>query len=202
MTINDFKKNLDRRISENDILNSQIQDLEKKILDNTRQLGCVKDALKIIEGLALDKRNGIKTGIETVVGEALKMLYGDEYGFEMSYSEKNNRSCLEMRVSKQTKDGVVKRMMDGFGGGVSDSISIPLRMMVLKGSNTGDILILDEAFKHVDSSMIEKVGDFLKTISEKLDMQIILVSHHKPLLKYAEIGFHLINEEGETLVEK
>jgi ABC-type Mn2+/Zn2+ transport system ATPase subunit len=116
----------------------------------------------------------------------------------MSYTEKANRSCLEMRVLKQTEMGTVRRQMDGFGGGVSDSISVPLRLMVLKGSDTGDILILDEAFKHVDGDMVEKVGIFLKTIKEKLGTQIIMVTHHKGLLQYADKGFELKNENGSV----
>jgi len=199
-TIEEFKKDLQTRKTENQVINRQILESQKKIQENTKQLGCVKDALKIIEGLALEKRNLIKTGIENVVTEALKMLYGTQYSFEMTYSEKNNRSCLEMRVSKITELGIVKRQMDGFGGGVSDCISIPLRMMVLKGSETGDILILDEAFKHVDGEMIDRVGEFLKTLSEKLNLQIILVTHHERLLDYAEKGFALINENGTVKI--
>lgn len=198
MTINDFRKDLEKRKLENQVFLSQIDKENYDIVENVRKLGCVKDALKIIEGIALEKRNGIKTGIEMIVTESLRSLYGPEYSFDMSYTEKANRSCLEMRVLKQTEMGTVRRQMDGFGGGVSDSISVPLRLMVLKGSDTGDILILDEAFKHVDGDMVEKVGIFLKTIKEKLGTQIIMVTHHKGLLQYADKGFELKNENGSV----
>ena len=198
MTVNDFRKDLEKRKLENRVFLSQIEKENSEIVENVRKLGCVKDALKIIEGIALEKRNGIKSGIELIVTESLRTLYGPEYSFEMSYSEKANRSCLEMRVLKKTSIGVVKRQMDGFGGGVSDSISVPLRLMVLKGSDTGDILVLDEAFKHVDGNMVDRVGIFLKTIKEKLDTQIIMVTHHKGLLQYADKGFELKNDDGEV----
>lgn len=200
MTIIEYKKGVEKRIMENTVLKEQIQDCEKKIIENTRKLGCVKDALNIIEKLAMEKRNGIKSGLESVVTEALRMLYDDKYSFEMKYGEKNNRSYLEMRVIKKTEAGEIKRQMDGFGGGVSDSISIPLRMMVLKGSNTGDILGLDEAFKHVDGEKVARVGEFLKTICEKLEIQIIMVTHHLPLLKYADAGFRINYIDGESCV--
>jgi len=198
MTITDFKKDLTQRQMENSVFKKQIADSEQAIRENVRRLGCIKDTLQIIEGIALEKRNGIKQGIENIVSESLKTLYGEDYSFEMTYTEKASRSCLEMRVLRQTEAGVVKRQMDGFGGGVSDSISVPLRMMVLKGSDTGDILILDEAFKHVDGEMIDRVGEFLKIISEKLGIQIILVTHHERLLEYADRGFELRNTNGSV----
>ena len=197
-TTDEFREDLERRKLENRVFAAQIDKETSYMAENVRKLGCVKDALKIIEGIALEKRNGIKSGIELIVTESLRTLYGPEYSFEMGYSEKANRSCLEMRVCKKTGFGIVKRQMDGFGGGVSDSISVPLRLMVLKGSDTGDILILDEAFKHVDGNMVEKVGRFLKTIKEKLQTQIIMVTHHKGLLEYADRGFELKNENGEV----
>lgn len=199
MNTNDFKKDLERRKLENRVYFSQIDKENSEIAENVRKLGCVKDSLKIIEGIALERRNGIKSGIERIVTESLRTLYGPEYSFDMSYSEKANRSCLELSVVKKTGIGIVKRDMDGFGGGVSDSISVPLRLMVIKGAHdTGDILILDEAFKHVDVNMIDKVGAFLKTIKEKLNTQIIMVTHHKRLLEYADRGFELKNENGEV----
>lgn len=200
MTLEEFTKNLQQRITENSVISQQVKEHEIKITENIRTLGCVKDTLKIIEGLALEKRNGIKSGIENVVTSALKMLYGEEYSFNMTYSEKNNRSCLDVKVFRVTPDGIVKRDISGIGGGVSDCISIPLRMMVLKGSNAGDILFLDEAFKHIDKDMVDKVGEFLKTISEKLDMQIIMSSHHQGILNAADKGFYLTNDNGEVRV--
>ena len=198
MDIGTFRKNLESRILENEMLKRQIEEHYSKISENTRLLGIVKDLMKIIENLALEKRNGLKSGIENVVTEALRVLYGSGYKFEMEYSQKNNRSCLNLYVVQKIKDGAVKRQMDGFGGGVSDCISIPLRMMVLKGSETGDILILDEAFVHVDRDMPELVGQFLKKISETLGMQIIFSTHHERILDFADKGFLIKNVDGEV----
>lgn len=200
MDIATFRKNLSERVNSNHVLKAQIEECQEKIKENVRKLGCVKDLSKIIEGLALEKRNGIKSGIENVITEALHILYGEEYCCEMEYSEKNNRSCLDFYVLRKTKEGVIRRQMDGFGGGVSDCVSIPLRMMVLKGSQTGDILFLDEAFKHVDKDQPELVGQFLKTISETLGIQIVFATHHERIIDFADKGYLLRNIDGEVVV--
>ncbi len=202
MTIQEFREDLRKRKTENEILKKQVSEIEEEMSQNVRKYGCVKDALKIIEGIALERRNKLKDGICNVVTETIKTLYGDEYRFDMSYEEKNNRSSLEMSVIREYEGNEVKRQMEGFGGGVADSVSVPLKMMVLKGSETGDILILDEAFKHADSDVVERVGEFLKEISNRLGIQVILITHHESILQYAEKGFHLVNNTGEVKVEK
>lgn len=200
MTKEELKESLDQRIHSNQIYKKEIEEKQVLILEASKKLNIVRTLLKTVEELALNKRNAYKSRIEAVVTDVLHTLYGREYSFHLNYCLKNNRSCLEVEVRKTYASGfTVKRDMSGHGGGVSDSVSIPLRLLILKGSNdVGDILFLDEAYKHVDLNMAEIVGVFLRGLCEKMGMQIIMLSHHESILEQAEVGFYLENREGKV----
>jgi len=201
MTKEELKESIETRIRSNQVYKKEIKEKEDLIVGNTERLNVVRTLFNTIEDLSLNKRNLYKNRIETVVTEVLKTLYGEEYSFEMSYGDKNNRSFLDIEVKKQYGDYAVKRDMSGHGGGISDSISIPLRVLILKGSqDVGDILFLDEAYKHVDTSISENVGLFLRQLCEKMQMQIIMLSHNEDILQQAERGFYLENRNGKVYI--
>jgi len=186
---------------ENEILNKQIDKLEVGILSIVDELEIGQEALLFLTELANSRRGAMKGKIETVVSEALKLIYGDTYRVELSYGVKNNRSSLEIEMVRETPAGEVRRDMDGFGGGVADTISVPLRLLVLVGSKQTDkVCILDECWKHIDINRIEMVGQFLRALSEKLGMQVLFCTHHQPLRDFADKTFDVSEAGGVSTV--
>ena len=200
--IDERKQDVERRKVENGLLKRQIADAEKKIEKLVADMDVSSEALKFLEKLAGGRRGVMKEKIEKVVTEALQLIYGKSYGVELSYSMKNNRSHLDIEMRRDTRDGEVKRDMGGFGGGVSDTISVPLRLMVLMGSGgTDKVCVLDECWKHVDNEKIDLVGKFLRVLADKLGIQVILCSHHQAIRSFADRTFEVSEEEGVSSVE-
>jgi hypothetical protein len=57
---------------------------------------------------------------------------------------KRNKTAVDIYLTKHTKIGDVVRKQDGFGGGVSDVISLPLKLLVLMAlKDNSKILIAD-----------------------------------------------------------
>ena len=159
-----------------------------------------KQAGFLIE-LADTRRGSMKGQIESVVTEALRIIYGPSYGVRLTYDVKNNRSHLEIEMTRNIKQGEVVRNMDGFGGGVADTISVPLRLMVLVGSKKTDkVCILDECWKHIDLGRIELVGKFLRSLSEQLGMQVLFTTHHLLLKQFADRVYNVSENDGTSKV--
>lgn len=200
--LEDRKKELARKRAENALLNRQIDVHGNRILELADALGISKDALAFLTDLADGRRGAMKGKIESVVSKALRCIYGPTYKVMLSYSFKNNRSNMEIEMVRDTKAGEVRRDMDGFGGGVADTISVPMRLMVLVGSKKTDkICVLDECWKHIDAGRIELVGQFLKALADELGMQIIFATHHKPLMEFAERVYTLSEKDGVSSVK-
>ncbi len=196
------KKELARRQSENGLLKKTIVSNDVKIHEYLDKVRICREALSFLQDVADTRRNSLKTKIESVLSEALRVIYGLNYRVQLVYSVKNNRSNMEIEVVKNTPAGEVPRTMDGFGGGVSDSIAVPLRLLVMLGSRQTDkVAILDEAYKHVDPDRIETVANFIKDISNKLGVQIILLSHHDIMQNVADKVFQISDNNGKSVLK-
>lgn len=192
---------LTRKQNENALMMRQINDCETKIEQATSKLAIGLEALRFLEDVANSRRGQIKKRIEDIVTEALRMVYGDEYKIEISYSVKNNRSCLDIDLVKSTAIGEIKRDIEGFGGGVADTISVPLRLMILFSTKQTDrVVVLDECFKHMDLHRIDRVAEFFRVLAEKLKMQIIMVSHHEALKSTADRMYQVTESNGKSTV--
>jgi len=190
-----------KKQAHNDVLDKQINDNENRLLKNVEELGIGQEAIQFLEDVANSRRSLMKNKIEGVVTEALRLIYGQNYHVELLYDVKNNRSFLDIEVVKKTENGDIRRNMTGFGGGVSDSISVPLRLLVLIGSRkTDSVCVLDEAYKHVDLKKIDLVGEFLSNICEKLSIQTILCSHHERMDFYADKIHNIEDCDGKSVI--
>jgi len=192
---------LNRKTAENALLNRQIDEAVAEVEEKAQSLQIGQEALKFLEWFANSRRGAMKGRIESIITEALKLIYGKQYHLELDYSMKHNRSSMAIEVVKTVSGGEVRRDMGGFGGGVSDTVSVPMRLMVVLGSKQTDrICVLDECFKHVGDERVELVGKFLKILTDKLGFQIILCSHHRMLQESADktFGIYIEEEDGAT----
>jgi len=195
-------ESLKEKRSENALLDRQIESGLVKMEQTIVQLEIGKNALTFLERIANSRRGQMKNRIESVLSEALQLMYGPSYRVEMSYTVKRNRSDMTIEVIRDTPCGEVRRdPMEGTGGGVADTITVPLRLLVLLGSKQTDkVAILDECYKHVDPERVEIVSEFLRILSERLGMQIIICSHHEQMMDKAEVSYQVSEKDGVSKV--
>jgi DNA repair exonuclease SbcCD ATPase subunit len=194
---------LQKKQHENDYLKSELQKRIDKISECTESILTVRDGLSFLYSLANTRRGAMKGKIEDVVSEALRLIYGPEYKVELTYSVKNNRSSLSIEMVRDTAKGAVRREIGGFGGGVADTISVPMRLMVLLGAKQNSkICVLDECYKHVDGERIELVAEFLKALSSKLGMQILMCTHHEVIKSRADKTYSVVEDNGKSTVRE
>ena len=201
--IEQMKNDLLKKEAHNQVIIKQLDENDTKLNKLITKLKLGQDALQFVENVSMSRRNNVKSKIENVITEALQIIYGKEYSVQLKYDVKNNRSYCEIEVIKVGEDITVIRDVDGNGGGISDTTSVPLRLLLLVASNKmGGTVILDEAYKHVDGNKIEAVGEFLKTIADKLNLQIIMCTHHEKLKTYADTVHEVVLNGTKSIVTK
>ena len=188
--------------TENNKVNSQITNLttDNNILFET--INKSLESVEFIENVANQERKTIRSKIEKMITDALRLVYNDTYSIEFDYSVKRNKTSVKILLVKQTSQGIVKREMGGFGGGVADTIALPLKLLVLLASNTSDkILVVDEPGKHLDGARVDKFFMFLNQLIDKLGIQLIICSHHSSIKDYAtNINFVDINKKDNCSI--
>lgn len=199
------RSELTRKLNENDLIDRQATEAEEAMLKAAEDMQLSTEALEFLEEVANSRRGSMKGRIESVLTEALQLVYGPTRSIEMTYAVKNNRSHLNFDLVKQTKAGEVRRVLDGKGAGlgVSDTVSVPLRLLVLMGERSSDrVCALDECYKHVDKERILLVVQFLHVLTERLGMQVIMLSHHEELRDKVDASWRVSEGAEASKVER
>jgi hypothetical protein len=196
---------LTRRQNENALLDRQARDAEDKMVRAAEEMQIASEALSFLEEVANSRRGSMKGRIESVLTEALQLVYGSSRSVELTYTVKNNRSHLAFELVKQTKAGEVRRVLDGTGTGlgVSDTVSVPLRLLVLLSFKSSDrVCVLYECYKHVNIERVPLVVQFLRVLTERLGMQVILLSHHQQLRGEVDAAYEVKEGADSSSVQR
>ena len=161
------------------------QDLKQKIIKDIQTR--VK-AIDYIQKVATIQRKQVKDKVQKLITNCLRSVYDDSYSVQFNYGVKGSRTSVDIDLVRKCPDGLlVRRGLQGIGGGVADSISLPLKLIVLLNDKSYDkILIVDQPGKHLDLDRVPKFAQFLKKISDELDVQIIMSSHHQGMEIFAD----------------
>jgi DNA repair exonuclease SbcCD ATPase subunit len=189
------------------VLNQQEKDLEENIKRSKEQEKKLIQSKQLLTDTIEFARKEAKFIIESLVSKSLQYVFEDpEMKFEIIIKPYKNRTDCDFLIMHK---GKTLDPLESNGGGIVDIICFILRIALIQASNNISLqdeedsvevnneapLILDEPFKHLSEEYVPKIGNFLRELSLKLDMQIILITHNKQLMQYADKKF--IVEQGD-----
>jgi len=186
---------VDSRKFFNERCDKTIRKLRKRKRKIERQIIDIDISIRFVNDVALSRRRKVKKYFEELIGDALRLIYQQEFSVSLEYGMKYRRSVLTIKVIITHEDGYrVERDMssDGYGGGIHDMVALSFRILVMSLiSSVDNVLILDEAFKFLDGKRVLRVGEFLRFISHQMGIQIVLNTHHHALKDYADASIGL-----------
>jgi hypothetical protein len=196
---------LTRRRNENALLESQALEQEEFLLSAAEKMQLSTEALEFLEEVANSRRGSIKSRLESILTEALQLVYDKSRSIELTYTVKANRSFLAFEIVRETPNGKVRRVLDGTGSGlgVSDTVSVPLRLLVLLGSKQADrVCVLDESYRHLGNERVPLAAQFLKVLTERLGVQVILLSHHEALRSDVDAAYEVREGKSSSTISR
>ena len=111
-------------------------------------------------------------------------IWDDPYEFELEFVIKRGKTEANLWF---VRNDAKFSPMDTAGGGAIDVASMALRIAAWSiNKNTRPIIILDEPFKNLSENLQDRAASMLRMLSEKLDLQIIMVSHINNLVKNSD----------------
>ena len=164
-------------------------------------------------------RQQLKQRIEQTVTAALAAIFADStMRFEIEMKDIGGKpaadwrvvSCYEIPAKAGDEDvkisayTVVASPEDAKGGGVTDVVSLALRLALLELSRPrveGPVL-LDEPGKMISKEYLPNVAEFLKQYAAKTGRQIFMVTHHDVLADVADVGYKVTQENGVSEVAR
>lgn len=141
-----------------------------------------------------------KEDLENIITKYIKDIFDRDLKFELRYEEKRN--TIESKIIIK-ENGEELDPKDEMGGSIIDIISFIFRIILwhMSSPRSRNVFILDEPFKFV-GDMIDSIGYILRELSQKLKFQIILTTHDKELMKFADAIFKVSHDGIKSTILK
>lgn len=148
----------------------------------SKHLSNLLEAQKIAQEVAETIQQSAHQQIASVVSRCLSAVFGDDaYQFEIKFEQKRGKTEARLLFSR---DGKEIDPRTSAGGGAVDVASFALRLvcLVLSRPKKRKLLVLDEPWKFLSAEYRPAMRDLVLSLSEEMDVQILMVTHCKDFM--------------------
>lgn len=183
-------------------LTKDIENYTQKEKQLNHDLKLLEDTQIFLQKIAQETQEYLRFQIEDIVNLALETCFPGEYVFQIKFEISRGKTEAELVfLDQKTKRQIDP--MNASGGGVVDLTTFALRIACYTlERGTDNVIILDEPFKFISKDLVERAGEILKTLSEKMKLQIIMITHIPEFINVADKVFEVKkNENGISRVK-
>lgn len=156
-----------------------------------RRLKLIEQAQSFLQKVAQQTQEHLKFQIEDIVNLALETCFPSEYTFQILFNVSRGKTDAELVFLDQKTQRQVDPM-NASGGGVVDLTCFALRIACYAlEQGTDNVIILDEPFRFLSRDLQQRAGEILKVLSNRMQLQIIMVSHIGEIIDVADKVFEV-----------
>jgi DNA repair exonuclease SbcCD ATPase subunit len=198
--IRQLRTKLDQQIGRKQQIEHSIQETESAIKDKKRSLRRHEQAREIIREVGLKTQQQLQVHISDITTLALDAIFDDPYKLVVEFVQRRNKTECDLLFER---DEQRITPLSASGGGPVDVAAFALRVASwsMQNPRSRNVLILDEPFRFLSVNLLPKAGEMLNQLSEKLDLQIIMVTHEEELAEMADRIFQVSMKKGKSIVE-
>lgn len=140
----------------------------------------LEEALVIAQTVAKETQEALEFRISEIVTMALETVFPDPYQFRIQFEIKRGKTEARMTFLRDQEE---VDPLTAAGGGVVDVAAFALRLSCLMITRPAPrkTVVLDEPFRFVSAEYQEKVAELLETLSSRLGVQFIMITHEEAL---------------------
>ena len=166
---------------------NNVDEYESKVI----YLSLLEKSQLLIQRVAQDTQSKLKFKVEDVVNTALDAVFPDEYSFSLDFELSRGKTEARL-VFNSKKTGREIDPMNASGGGVVDLTSFALRIACFAlEQGTDNVIVLDEPFRFISRDLQSRAGEILKSLSRKMGIQFIIVTHIAEMIDVADKIFEV-----------
>lgn len=201
-SMKEFTRNLISLETEKRLLEEQRDKAEKALLSTKDELKITDEALTILRLATEQTQKALQFRISNLVTLALQTIFPEEYTFELAFETKRGQIEIDLFLIDPT--GFRMSPIEASGGGIVNVVEFALRLSLwsLMPSKSRPVFVLDEPFHYVSKDLQPKVSELLSTLSDKLKVQFIIVSHQRQVVEEADKVFLVTQSLGKSTVEE
>ncbi len=177
MEISEIQNTLEQRKGKASQLRSEVMEQRKLVRILKKKAEACEQAQLIIQNVAQLTQKQLEYHVAELVTLAMAAVFDDPYELSIEFTQRRGRTETDLKF---IRDGQSIDPLTASGGGAVDVAAFALRVSLwsLALSKTRPTLVLDEPLKWLKGGELPIKGALMiKEISEKLGLQIIMVSH-------------------------
>lgn len=200
ITVQELRNELERKKGQRFQTEKTLSRTKREIKENNKSLVLHEKAREIIRMVGLKTQEQLQFHISDVVSLALESVFANPYKLELDFVKRRDKTECDIWFVRN--DERVKPI-NASGGGAVDIASLALRVASwsMKTPRTRPVLILDEPTKMLSKDLSDKASFMLKEISNKLGIQMIIITHDSALSMWADKGFTATIKNGITKIK-
>jgi DNA repair exonuclease SbcCD ATPase subunit len=179
MNVQQLRNKLEQRKGTKAQIQRSLDAAETKRKEIKRSLRKHEKAREIIREVGLKTQQQLQYHISDITSMALEAVFDDPYELVAEFVTRRNKTECDLYFQRgETKVDP----LSASGGGAVDVASFALRVASwsMQNPRSRNVLILDEPFKHLKGEADNrKMLQMVKEVSEKLGLQIIMVSDER-----------------------
>lgn len=205
MTTSTIRNKLERHKGRRDQLRRELDACRDKEVQLEKDSKTIQKAQGIIQAVAQATQKELEYHISDLGSLALESVFQDPYRLGLSFGLRRNKSEADLYFYKEGEEERIDPLTS-CGGGDADVASLALRISLLGLHRPGlrKTLVLDEPFKYLNDktrTIHKKAAAMLKMVSEKLGLQIIVVTLLPEMIETADRVFEVSKKKGISKVE-
>ena len=153
---------------------------------------CAKVAA-LLSRVGEEEQERARAMFESLATRALRVIFDDSLSFRLVPGESGGQVTLEP-VLRSSYDGedLDTAVIDARGYGMAAVVGFVLRLVMVKLTpRLRDILLLDESFRFVSEGYVDRLGEFLREVTTRLGIQIVMITHDRAFSQYADARVRL-----------
>lgn len=136
---------------------------------------------------------------QDLLSEGLQAVFDDlDLSVRADVEVKSGKVSVNLLTVQQQADGTTTEgaPTESYGGSVATVQSVLLRIVVLSRRGLRPLLLLDESLGAVAENYVPRVGQFLALLSERMGLDVLVVSHNPVLVEAASQAYRIRKKGG------
>ena len=201
ITLKDLARKAQWLRGQRDSLQAKVSDTETRISELESEdavLSRVADLFRVmIDGEVIAN---VKAA-EKLLTEGLTTIFDDmDLAVRSEVDVQRGKVAVELVTVQEHGDGTVTEgsAMEAYGGSVAAVQSVLLRIVVVSRRNLKPLLLLDESLGAVAEHYVPRVGAFLSLLCDKMNMDVLAVTHNPALVEAAKTAYRIDPNQGSA----
>jgi len=190
--IDDVREWIQVQETKREILEKSLEESRKKFSTSESYLYNLKNARWVLSEVIRQTQLQFKGYVESLVTKCINTVFDRDFEFILEYEIKANKTYIKPMVREgDTEPQVPKEEM---GVGILDLLSFALRVVLwsLERPRSRPVFVLDEPMRDLGKGkLLDRAGDVLKELSQRLKLQLILITHEPQLCRIADRVFEI-----------